>query len=518
MEQVCAYIRVSTSQQAQHDLSLPDQERAIAEYAESKGWEIARVFVEAGVSARSDNRPVFQEMMAEALSKPAPYKHVVVHSMSRIFRDEMYYEWYRRKLDANGVSIVSITQDFGTGQGADLTRRIMALTDEMNSLENGKHVQRTMIANAQQNFWNGSIPPIGYKAVVAEIRGNKEKKKLEIDPETSDLVRRIFKLYLDGDGENGPLGILSIVKHLNSMGYRSPTGKPIYASLVEKILKNETYAGTAWYGVRDSKTGIKRPKEEWIPIKVPPIVSPEDFQRVQTQLELRSPKVTAPRLVNSPVLLTGLVTCAGCGAKMRRATGKGGQYAYYRCFNHRDKSGNAACEGSDINAEVLDRVILENISTRVLEPDRVQKLVCEIAEFRAAGNDEKVKNLEQLRKQMSEYKKKISRMMTALADGVIVSSETFKETISGFEGDLQRTEGIIRDHERVIGTRIKEITLEQASEVAIALRTKLAESAPALRKRIVRSFVSRVLVSREAIAIHGAEGDLAEVVTGSLKA
>jgi len=437
--------------------------------------------------------------------------------MSRLFRDEMYYEFYRRKLEANGVTIVSITQDFGEGPGANLTRRIMALTDEINSEENAKHVRRTMMANAQQNFWNGSTPPVGYKSVVAELRGKKEKKKLEIDPETEPLVRLVFKLYLEGDGKNGPLGIISITKHLNSLGYKSTTGKPFYSSYVEKMLKNETYVGRAWFNVRDSKTGKKRPKEEWIAVKVPPIISEEDFQRVQTQLELRSPKVTAPRLVNSPVLLTGLATCAGCGTAMRRSTGKGGHYAYYRCFNRRYGIGYPACEGSDVNADLLDQVVMEKVSAELLEPLRVQRIVSEIAEFRAAGNDEKVKNVEQLRRQQEEYKKKISRMMMALADGVVVSSEAFKETMMSLEGDLKRTQRIISDHERIIGTRVEEITLDQAARIAGQLREKLAESAPALRRRIIRSFVSRVLVSKEAIAIVGNNGDLAEVVTGSVK-
>jgi len=74
---VASYLRVSTSQQVQHDLSLPDQERAIAEYVESKGWEVTQVFVEPGASARSDKRPVFQEMMGFALSNPPPFDIIV---------------------------------------------------------------------------------------------------------------------------------------------------------------------------------------------------------------------------------------------------------------------------------------------------------------------------------------------------------------------------------------------------------------------------------------------------------
>lgn len=51
-----------------------------------------------------------------------------------------------------------------------------------------------MIENAKQNFWNGSRPPYGYASVVAEMRGQKKKMRLEIDPETAEIVRLIFKL------------------------------------------------------------------------------------------------------------------------------------------------------------------------------------------------------------------------------------------------------------------------------------------------------------------------------------
>jgi len=58
----------------------------------------------------------------------------------------------------------------------------MALFDEYQSKENAKHTLRALKENARQGFWNGSLPPIGYRVVDAEKRGAKVKKKLEIDP------------------------------------------------------------------------------------------------------------------------------------------------------------------------------------------------------------------------------------------------------------------------------------------------------------------------------------------------
>jgi hypothetical protein len=60
--------------------------------------------------------------------------------------------------------------------------------------------------NARQGFWNGSLPPIGYRVVAAEQRGAKVKKRLEIDPLHADTVRLIYRLALQGDGSSGPMG------------------------------------------------------------------------------------------------------------------------------------------------------------------------------------------------------------------------------------------------------------------------------------------------------------------------
>lgn len=67
------------------------------------------------------------------------------------------------------------------------------------SAEDAKHVLRALKQNARQGFWNGSLPPIGYRVVVAERRGAKVKKKLEIDPLHADTVRLIYRLALEGD-------------------------------------------------------------------------------------------------------------------------------------------------------------------------------------------------------------------------------------------------------------------------------------------------------------------------------
>ena len=92
------YLRVSTSRQAEHDVSIPDQRRQGEAWCEARGYQLVETFVEAGASATNDRRPEFQRMIEAGTSKPAPFDIVVVHSFSRFFRDHFELEFYVRKL------------------------------------------------------------------------------------------------------------------------------------------------------------------------------------------------------------------------------------------------------------------------------------------------------------------------------------------------------------------------------------------------------------------------------------
>src|SRR5207245_2147172 len=112
-----------------------------------KDWPLINTYIDAGESARDDNRPEFQRMVDDALTTRA-FEVIVVHSYSRYFRNAFEGEFYRRKLQKAGVEVVSITQDFGDGPMGDMVRQMVALFDEYQSKETAKHVLRTMLRNA----------------------------------------------------------------------------------------------------------------------------------------------------------------------------------------------------------------------------------------------------------------------------------------------------------------------------------------------------------------------------------
>ena len=171
-----------------------------------------------------DKRPEFQKMVERACDGGKSFVVVVVHSFSRFFRDAFGLEFYVRKLAKHNVKLMSMTQELGDDPAQIMMRQVIALFDEYQSRENAKHVIRAMKENTLQGFWNGSRPPLGYKAVDAEMRGQRIKRKLAIDPVEADLVQLIFRLSLEGDSGSGPMGIKTMTSWLNARGYRTRGG------------------------------------------------------------------------------------------------------------------------------------------------------------------------------------------------------------------------------------------------------------------------------------------------------
>src|SRR5882724_8617651 len=153
------------------------------------------------------------------------------HSQSRFFRDVAGYSFWKRKLEKYGVSVVSMTQDFGEGASANFAETVLAAADQYSSEETAKHVTRTMLENARQGFWNGSQAPFGYRTVEVEKRGQRIKKRLEIEEREAATVRKVFDLFLKGDDTKGPMGVKEIASWLNRNGFRNRSGNFYYLSI-----------------------------------------------------------------------------------------------------------------------------------------------------------------------------------------------------------------------------------------------------------------------------------------------
>ena len=435
---VVAYLRVSTGRQADTDLSIPDQRRQIRAWCESRGYTIVGEFIEAGASATDDRRPEFQKMIDGACDGQKSVDAVIVHSLSRFFRDSFGTEFYRRKLKKQGVRLISITQDFNddSDPAQGMMRQVVSLFDEYQSKENAKHVLRAMRENARQGFHNGARPPFGYRAVVVEQRGARLKKRLETDLVEAEVVRLAYRLYLEGHSGSGPMGVKAVTVWLNTHGYRTRQGANWGIGPIHTMLSNTTYMGELRFNQVDSKSRTKKVASEHIVVPSPIIIDPQLFDRVQAVLKDRNPRVSPPRTVTGPILLTGLAFCATCTGAMTLRTGTsrtGKIHKYYSCSTCA-RQGKSACKGRSIRMDQLDHLVTHHLIDRLLAPERIDQMLAALATRRAeksAAVDERIKGLEA---RANEADERLRRLYKMVEDG-LADLDDF------FEGQDHRIEG-----------------------------------------------------------------------------
>ncbi len=467
------YLRVSTGRQADSDLSIPDQRRQAKGYCTSRGWEIVADYVEPGLSATDDRRPEFQRMIDAATTKPPAFDVILVHSFSRFFRDQFQLEFYVRRLAKAGVRLVSITQELGDDPMSNMIRQIMALFDEYQSKENGKHTLRAMKENARQGFWNGALPPIGYRIVEAsEQRGHRTKKTLEIDPVQAETVRLIFRLAREGSGSSGPMGVKSIATHLNAIGIRTRDGGRWGVDAVHKVLTRTTYIGRHRFNTKFWKTRERKAEAEIVEMAVPAIVD------------------------------------KACGGAMTLRTGKSGRYRYYTCCT-KARQGVTGCRGRTVPMEKLDNLVAEYIEQRLLQPKRLEQLLSHVLDRRTERAERRKSHIADLRRRAAEADTKLKRLYDAIENGVAdLSHPMLRDRV----GELKAT----RDQARLDAERAQDaierggptITSEALKTFARMARKRMRTENGGYRRDHLRALAQRVEVDQKELRIMGSKSAL----------
>ena len=164
------------------------------------------------------------------------------------------------------------------------------------------------------------------------------------------MVRRMFEVYVHGV-EGRPVGSKGLTELLNREGLLYRGGKAWSKQRVQERLADPVYVGEHYYDKAESRTGKVKPRDEWVLVALPQIIDRELFDRTAELRRQRRPVVKRPPSVtSSPALLTGLLMCGKCGARMSIETAKGGAYRYYNCSNYIRK-GKSACEGHRVPQE-----------------------------------------------------------------------------------------------------------------------------------------------------------------------
>ncbi len=512
---VALYLRVSTGRQAENDVSIPSQRDLTTRFCEAQGWTIVTEFVEPGASATDDRRPVFQRMLDSAASPDRAFDVICVHAFSRFYRNGADMEMTIRRLRKQGVDVVSMTQPTGDDPTQQLMRQIIGIFDEYTSRENGKNVTRAMRESAKQGFWNGTRPPLGYRIIEAERRGTKIKKKLEVDPVEAELVTLIFRLYAEGDGATRPLGVKDTVKWLNTRGYRTRRGAAFGVGPLHKILTQACYATGKWpYGVKNMRTGELNDPSLIVEIDVPTIIPMPLFEAVQAKLRNNNPRVTPPRVVNGPTLLTGLAVCASCGAGMTR-TGtvrRRHAYTYYSCAGCQQK-GQTACKGRHIPMAKLDTLILDGVRDRLLNPERLGTILEALVLRQGSRQQEVAARSENLNRDLATISDKLRRLYRAIEEGVVDLDADLKDRIAALKTER---EIIVSSLERIEnqGHAALAITPEKIDAFASLMHERLANGDTQARKAWLKAMISRIEVGDDKIRIFGEKAALEAALTG----
>jgi len=410
---VVLYARVSTKRQAEKDTSIPEQIRRMTDYCKEKGHTIIGTYKDEGSSARSDRRPVFQNMILDVTSARVKAQAVIIFNRSRYFRNVYGAKKYEERILARkGIEIISL--DIPT-EGMDppvkhFTTTIIDAASQYQSEFNGAVTLGGMLGNARQGYYNGGKPPYGYRRISVLNDKGKPKSKLAICATEKELVDRIFSLYIRG------LGSKRIAITLNQESLPARNGKKWEKGKILDIVANPIHKGEYIYNRRTSRTKRENPEKEWVRIKVDPTVNEETFNLAQEIRKKNAPQVTNPAVVSSPMLLTGILKCGLCGGSMSLETGKSGRYRYYNCRNFLRKK---SCPGQRVAIDLLDKEVLEHIARKFFNVKRLTLLLQEFSKEMKGDKRSRKAETTAIRSEMRNKERKLENIYRAIEEGII---------------------------------------------------------------------------------------------------
>ena len=300
------YIRVSTEDQAREGFSLGEQEERLREFCKFKRYEIFKVYKDAGISAKSDKRPAYQEMLGDIKSKNINV--IVAFKLDRLTRSVYDIEKLMKIVNDLECDIDCLSDESNTTtSNGRMVMRIMTSVSQ-NEIEKCSERTKVGLAGAIKQGHLPSRTTLGYK---------RENKKLVPNPLTKDIVVRVFDLYLEGKSHQ---------KIANIYNKENVLGKTWRDSTIQKILSNEIYKGDYIHGKR-----TKHPT--YYENVVEPLVNKDKWESCQYQ-KLRNARHYER---TSTYLFTNKLKCSKCGnyfggkASVKKKLNK--KYYYYKC-NH----------------------------------------------------------------------------------------------------------------------------------------------------------------------------------------
>lgn len=352
-KRVAAYARVSCAKDAMlHSLSAQ-----VSKYSEMiqshPGWVYRGVYSDEGLSGTREDRPGLQRMLRDC--REGKIDLIITKSISRFARNTVLFISTMRELRSLGVDVFFEEQNIHSlSSEGELMITLLAGFAQEEALS----VSRNQKWRVNKNFtegrpWNCTM--LGYRS-----RGG----VLETVPAEAEIVKRIFRLYLEGHGTQ------SIANILNGEGVSTRLGKRFSRAGLMKILKNYSYTGNLLLQKTYREDGIgscKRVNNGELPKyhverAHEAIVDPDTFEAAQKEIAKRRDICSTTGKPSKTYPFTGLITCAYCGRHYHRKTTP---YGFVWICGTYNNEGKTACPSKRIPEKILTEITADVDMSRV---------------------------------------------------------------------------------------------------------------------------------------------------------
>lgn len=393
------YIRVSTEDQAREGFSLGEQKEKLLQLCAFKGYEVFKIYEDAGISAKDmEHRPAFQEMLSDM--KKGKINYIVAYKLDRVTRSVRDLEELISVLEQYNCFLVCDRDDVNTSTANG--RFFVRMLTVLSQLEIEIVSERTKFG-LNGAIKSGHLPgvlPLGYKK-----DGN---KKTIIDETTKSVIERIFRMYLEGKSYQQISNIFNEEELLHPKRWKDTT--------IQKIIDNKIYMGDYEQYKRIAKNKQIEPITYMNVVE--PIISRAIWEECQHQKEKNQRTYTRDRVY----LFFQKLECPSCHRimKCKGSGGKKRKYMYY------------TCEKCHINyREDKIEELLTNFIYDMVEYDMAVKkyFLPILADHKPTKTDDIDKEIKQLEKQKERIKK-------AYMSGV-VEMEDFSEDYKLIEDKLE---------------------------------------------------------------------------------
>jgi site-specific DNA recombinase len=357
--------------------------------------------------------------------------------------------------------------------------------------------------------------PYGYRYVK---KSDTSAAYYEVIDSEAAVVRLVYEAYTQ-QGHS----INAIARMLNEQHVPTRCGVSRWErSTVWAMLRNPAYKGRACFGKTEirarqritrplrqrkglasrNSSSHERPRQDWIEIAVPALVSEETFALAQEQLEQN--KRHSPRRTIEPSLLQGMLVCERCGYALYRTSTRTSarKLHYYRCLGsdaYRHLKG-AVCDNPPVRQDHLDEVVWKEVLRLLEDPSLIQEELDR--RLVAAKNANPLKQREgQLQRDRVRMAKNMDRLLTAYQED-LVSLEQLRDRIPELRKKEQTIQAELRSLETAAADQTKYLRLvETLSDFNTRLRARADMLDVAERQKVLRLLVKEILVGRDTVTI-----------------